>query len=51
MDWGCARLAGSVPERLNGTPNYLPPEFLRTRLVTPQIDVYSLGMVLFEMVL
>lgn len=50
MDWGCARLAGSVPERLNGTPNYLPPEFLRTRVVTPQVDVYSLGMVLFEMV-
>lgn len=50
MDWGCARPAGSVPERLNGTPNYLPPEFLRTRKVTPLVDVYSLGMVLFEMV-
>ena len=50
MDWGCAHPAGSVPERLNGTPNYLPPEFLRTRKVTPLVDVYSLGMVLFEMV-
>lgn len=50
MDWGCARLEGTIPERLNGTPNYLPPEFLLTRKVTPLVDVYSLGMVLFEMV-
>ena len=50
MDWGCARPFGSVPERLNGTPNYLPPEFLRDRKVTPQVDVFSLGMLLFELV-
>lgn len=50
MDWGCARPFGTVPERLSGTPNYLPPEFLRDRKVTPQVDVFSLGMLLFEMV-
>ncbi len=49
MDWGCARPIGSVPENLTGTPNFLPPEFLETHVVTPQVDVYSLGMVLFEM--
>lgn len=49
MDWGCAQPAGSVPQRLNGTPNYLPPEFLQNRRITTQIDVYSLGMLLFEL--
>lgn len=50
MDWGCARPFGTVPEQLSGTPNYLPPEFLRDRKVTPQVDVFSLGMLLFELV-
>ena len=49
MDWGCARTFGTVPESLSGTPNYLPPEFLENKIVTPLVDVYSLGMLLFEM--
>lgn len=49
MDWGCARTFGTVPESLSGTPNYLPPEFLMDKIVTPLVDVYSLGMLLFEM--
>ncbi len=49
MDWGCARTFGTVPECLSGTPNYLPPEFLENKIVTPLVDVYSLGMLLFEM--
>ena len=49
MDWGCARPFGTVPETLSGTPNYLPPEFLMNKVVTPLVDVYSLGMLLFEM--
>ena len=48
MDWGCARTFGTVPESLSGTPNYLPPEFLMDKIVTPQVDIYSLGMLLFE---
>ena len=50
MDWGCAQETGSRPEHISGTPNFLPPEYLRDKLFTPQIDVFSLGMVLFEMV-
>ena len=49
MDWGCARTFGTVPESLSGTPNYLPPEFLADKVVTPLVDIYSLGMLLFEM--
>lgn len=49
MDWGCARHFGAKPERISGTPNYLPPEFLADKTVTPQIDIFALGMILFEM--
>ncbi|MGN1366515.1 MAG: hypothetical protein ACI406_14185, partial [Victivallis vadensis] len=50
MDWGSAQALDTVPEHLSGTPNYLPPEFLRDRRTTPQVDIFSLGMVLFEIV-
>ncbi len=49
MDWGCARYMNSTPEHVSGTPNYLPPEFIKHRKVTVLIDVYALGMVLFEL--
>ena len=48
MDWGCARPFGSTPRRLSGTPAYLPPEYLKDRVATPLVDVYSLGVLLFE---
>ncbi len=50
MDWGCARYADTSPDHISGTPNYLPPEFLIDKKVTFQIDVYSLGIILFELV-
>ncbi len=49
MDWGCAHPFGAKPDRVSGTPNYLPPEFLADKTVTPLIDVFALGMLLFEM--
>ncbi len=50
MDWGCAQTEGTKLETLSGTPNYLPPEFFREKRVTRRIDVYALGMILFELV-
>ncbi len=50
MDWGCARKMGTVPDQVSGTPHYMPPEFLRDKKVTALIDVYALGMILFELV-
>ncbi len=50
MDWGCSRPIGTVPEHITGTPSYLPPEFLKDHRITPQIDIYSLGMLLFKLV-
>ena len=49
MDWGCAKETGTKPDQISGTPNYLPPEYLREKTVTPLIDIFALGMILFEM--
>lgn len=49
MDWGCARSKGSSPRHAAGTLNYLPPEFLREKIVTPGLDIFALGMILFEL--
>ena len=37
------------PESLIGSPEYLAPEQARSESVTPQTDIYSLGVVLYEM--
>lgn len=37
------------PDQLIGSPDYLAPEQARAEAVTPQTDIYSLGVVLYEM--
>lgn len=32
-----------------GTPRYLPPEYIRNQAVSPQLDVYQMGLILVEM--
>src|SRR5580692_1525653 len=49
-DFGLAALADEIPgeEIRNGTPAYMAPEQLAGREVTMQSDIYSLGLVLYE---
>jgi predicted Ser/Thr protein kinase len=49
-DFGLAALADEIPgeEIRNGTPAYMAPEQLAGREVTAQSDIYSLGLVLYE---
>ena len=49
-DFGLAALADEIPgeEIRNGTPAYMAPEQLAGKEVTMQSDIYSLGLVLYE---
>lgn len=54
MDFGIAYAVGSErmtrEKSLIGTMEYMPPERILGREITPRSDIYSLGVVLFEMI-
>ena len=52
MDFGVARLAGGTTASgvMVGTPNYMSPEQVRTGLVDGRSDLFSAGLILFELV-
>ena len=49
-DFGIAALAGEVSgrEAMSGTPAYMSPEQLEGHELTPKTDIYSLGLILYE---
>jgi serine/threonine-protein kinase len=56
LDWGIAKVISTdvrvtVEGQLVGTPQYLSPEQARGANVTPQTDVYSLGVMAYELFL
>ena len=51
MDFGVARVAGGTTAAgvVVGTPNYMSPEQVRTGLVDGRSDLFSVGLILFEL--
>ncbi|HEU4835762.1 MAG TPA: serine/threonine-protein kinase [Pyrinomonadaceae bacterium] len=48
-DFGIAALAIEDPREMSGTPAYMSPEQLDGRELTARSDIYSLGLVLYEL--
>ena len=54
LDFGVARIDSSEVAKLTsagqllGTPRYLAPEYIKSQLVTPAIDVYQMALILSE---
>ena len=56
LDWGIAKVISNdvrhtIDGQLVGTPQYLAPEQARGAAVSPQTDVYSLGVMAYELFL
>jgi serine/threonine-protein kinase len=56
LDWGIAKIISTdirhtIEGQLVGTPQYLAPEQARGAAVSPQTDVYSLGVMAYELFL
>ena len=51
MDFGIAMLIeeNQQSEHLVGTPRYMAPEYVRQKMVSPSIDVFALGAIMYEM--
>ncbi|KAL9236177.1 hypothetical protein vseg_010878 [Gypsophila vaccaria] len=53
-DFGLAKLSdfgnNTLPTRLVGTFGYMPPEYAQFGEVTPKIDVFAFGVVLYELI-
>ncbi|MBU1429976.1 protein kinase [Myxococcota bacterium] len=52
MDFGIAQLTAQAraSDQLVGTPEYMSPEQLQGKALTPASDIYALGVLLYEMV-
>lgn len=51
LDFGLARSTSQrAPERLFGTPEYIAPEMAQRKQPTGRSDIYSLGILLFELI-
>jgi serine/threonine-protein kinase len=48
IDFGQACRAGTVKERIQGTPEYIAPEQVRREPVTPRTDVFNFGASLYR---
>lgn len=53
-DFGLTKLtevgSSSLPTRLVGTFGYMPPEYAQYGDVSPKVDIYAFGVVLFELI-
>ena len=47
IDLGQACAVGTIKERIQGTPDYIAPEQVHRREITPKTDIYNLGATMY----
>ncbi len=47
IDFGQSCLDGTIKERIQGTPDYIAPEQVKRRKITPSTDVFNLGATMY----
>lgn len=47
IDLGQSCVAGTAKERIQGTPDYIAPEQVKCKPVTPQTDIFNLGATMY----
>src|SRR5690606_35077399 len=47
IDFGQSCKADTVKDRIQGTPDYIAPEQVLRRAITPQTDVFNLGATMY----
>ena len=50
IDFGQSCPSGTVKERIQGTPDYIAPEQVKRRHITPKTDVFNFGATLYWMI-
>ncbi|MEQ9459427.1 MAG: serine/threonine-protein kinase [Phycisphaeraceae bacterium] len=49
IDFGQSCPIGTIKQRIQGTPDYIAPEQVKRRAITPQTDVFNLGATVYWM--
>jgi serine/threonine protein kinase len=50
IDYGLAWIHGEGKDRVQGTPEYMAPEQVKSKVVNEQTDIYNLGATMYRMV-
>jgi serine/threonine protein kinase len=50
IDYGLAGVRGEPRERVQGTPEYIAPEQVKTKVINEKTDLYNLGATMYRMV-
>lgn len=50
IDYGLAWIKGEKKDRIQGTPEYMAPETVKTKVVSERTDIYNLGATMYRIV-
>jgi serine/threonine protein kinase len=50
IDYGLAWIKGETKDRIQGTPEYMAPETVRSKVINEQTDIYNFGATMYRLV-